>query len=175
MKKKQNERINYIVPFLFLIYLVLLVWIVLFKLQFSISEIDAIRQINLIPFHYDNEIRIELHLKEVLENVAIFIPFGIYLSMLSDARYLKAMVFLISVVSLVLEVVQYILAIGQTDITDLLTNTCGGALGIFLYWLSKKIFRSKRHADLVLTIMAAIVTIVVGGMLIILLIANGGR
>ena len=56
MKKEPNKRINYLVPFLFAIYIALLVWIILLKLQFSISELDTIRKINLIPFHYDNVI-----------------------------------------------------------------------------------------------------------------------
>ena len=59
MKKEPNKRINYLVPFLFAIYIALLVWIILLKLQFSINELDTIRKINLIPFHYDNGIGID--------------------------------------------------------------------------------------------------------------------
>lgn len=46
MKRKSNC----FVTILFLIYLALLVWIILFKLQFSISDLDKIRSINFIPF-----------------------------------------------------------------------------------------------------------------------------
>ena len=52
MKRKSNC----LATILFLIYLALLVWIILFKLQFSISDLDKVRSINLIPFHYDKEI-----------------------------------------------------------------------------------------------------------------------
>ena len=48
MKRKPNC----LATILFLIYLALLVWIILFKLQFSISDLDKVRSINLIPFHY---------------------------------------------------------------------------------------------------------------------------
>ena len=51
MKRKSNC----LATILFLIYLALLVWIILFKLQFSISDLDKVRSINLIPFHYDKE------------------------------------------------------------------------------------------------------------------------
>ena len=78
MKRKSNC----FVTILFLIYLALLVWIILFKLQFSISDLDKIRSINFIPFHYDKEIGAAFHLTEVLENVLIFVPMGIYLQML---------------------------------------------------------------------------------------------
>ena len=46
MKKKSY----YIASILFLLYLVLLIWIILFKLQFSITALDRVREINLIPF-----------------------------------------------------------------------------------------------------------------------------
>ena len=46
--------------------------------------------------------------------------------------------------SLILEISQYILAVGRTDVTDLITNTCGGMAGVGLYWLSVKVFRNKK-------------------------------
>ena len=61
MKRKSNC----FVTILFLIYLALLVWIILFKLQFSISDLDKVRSINFIPFHYDKEIGAAFHLTEV--------------------------------------------------------------------------------------------------------------
>ena len=78
MKKK--EKVNYTVPILFLLYLVLLIWIILFKLQFFIRDLDQVRQINLIPFYYEHEVT--FHATEVLQNVLIFMPFGIYLCLL---------------------------------------------------------------------------------------------
>ena len=78
MKRKSNC----LATILFLIYLALLVWIILFKLQFSISDLDKVRSINLIPFHYDKEVGAAFHLTEVLENFLIFVPMGIYLQML---------------------------------------------------------------------------------------------
>lgn len=72
MKRKSNC----LATILFLIYLALLVWIILFKLQFSISDLDKVRSINLIPFHYDKEIGAAFHLTEVLENFLIFCSYG---------------------------------------------------------------------------------------------------
>ncbi len=39
---------------------------------------------------------------------------------------------------------QYILAVGATDITDLLTNTFGGVVGILLYWGLSRLFDTKK-------------------------------
>ena len=61
MKKK--EKVNYTVPILFLLYLALLIWIILFKLQFSILDLDRVREINLIPFYYEQYIYVYYFLK----------------------------------------------------------------------------------------------------------------
>lgn len=124
MEKEKNNKINYLVPVLFAVYMALLVWIILFKLQFSITELDTIRGINLIPFHYDNEVNKTFHLKEILENVLVFVPFGCYLCMLKHEPSFKAKFIVVLSFSLILEISQYLLAVGRTDITDLITNTC---------------------------------------------------
>jgi|UniRef100_N1ZZL6 glycopeptide antibiotics resistance protein len=169
---KKSEKRSFLVPFLFVIYMALLVWIILFKLQFSISEIDKIRSINLIPFHYKNEIGMNYHLKEVLENVAIFIPLGIYLCMFRHEFTVKVKIFFVFMISLLFEIFQYILAVGRTDVTDLITNTCGGVVGIALYCLIIRVFHNRKQVNLIITILAAVVTLVVVFLLTVLLIFN---
>lgn len=167
---KKNEKTGLLVPLLFAVYLALLIWIILFKLEFSISVLKTNRSINLIPFYYENEIG--FHLKEVLENAVIFIPLGIYLCMLKHDFSVKVKFIFILMTSLILEISQYILAVGRTDVTDLITNTCGGMAGVGLYWLSVKVFRNKKRLDFIITVLAAVATIVVIGLLAILLIVN---
>ena len=99
MKRKSNC----FVTILFLIYLALLVWIILFKLQFSISDLDKVRSINLIPFHYDKEVGAAFHLTEVLENFLIFVPMGIYLQMLLPRTKLYVKFMLIAGTSFLFE------------------------------------------------------------------------
>ena len=169
---KKNEKSGLLVPLLFAVYLALLIWIILFKLEFSISVLKTNRSINLIPFYYENEIGMRFHLKEVLENAVIFIPLGIYLCMLKHDFSVKVKFIFILMTSLILEISQYILAVGRTDVTDLITNTCGGMAGVALYWLSVKVFRNKKRLDFIITILAAVATIVVIGLLAILLIVN---
>ncbi len=172
MEEKKKAGLSCLVPFLFAVYLLLLVWIILFKLQLSVHELDRIRSINLIPFYYGNKIGMSFHLKEVLENVAIFIPYGIYLCMLKKSPRFWVKFFLILMTSFIFEVLQYILAIGGTDITDIITNTCGGVTGIGIYWSAIRIFRSRKRTETVIVVFAIVVTILVIGGLSILLIAN---
>lgn len=170
MRKK--EKTSFLILLLFVIYMILLVWIIVFKLQFSISELDTCRSINLIPFYYDNEVGVRFHMTEVVENIAIFAPLGIYLCMLKhEPRFFIKLMFILGI-SLALEVLQYIFAIGRSDITDLLTNTFGGILGIVIYIVLVKLFRSRKRVNKVITIIASITTVLVTGGLAVLLIAN---
>ena len=168
MKRKSNC----FVTILFLIYLALLVWIILFKLQFSISDLDKIRSINCIPFHYDKEIGVAFHLTEVLENVLIFVPMGIYLQMLMPKVKLYAKIMMIAGTSFLLETTQYVLAIGRSDITDILTNTAGGLLGLIVYLMVARLIGNRIKANRLFSILAGIVSVVVIGLLSFILFAN---
>lgn len=157
MKKRQT--LSRLVPVLFLLYLVVLVWIILFKLSFSIRELNTIRSVNLIPFYYADFAGTRFHFKEVLENVLIFAPFGIYLCMLKHESTFPQKAALMFGASLALETAQFILSIGASDITDLITNTLGGILGIGIYHLFVRLLGNRERANTVMTILAAIVTV----------------
>lgn len=166
MKKKSYC----IVSILFLLYLALLIWIILFKLQFSITALDRVREINLIPFYYKEEVT--FHATEVLENVLIFVPFGIYLCLIFKKLRFSGKLFLIAGMSLLLELCQYVLAIGRSDITDLITNIVGGLIGVFLYNTVVWLFHNQKRVDQIIIISATIVTAIVGGGLLFLLAVN---
>jgi len=124
IKKKKVLKI------LLVIYIILLSWLVLFKLGFSFSGIRRIREINLIPFRYDNVIEGDLYWLEPLFNMIAFLPFGILLRKLDCDIKCGFSIFLL--VSLFFEIIQYILSIGVSDITDIITNVIGGVLGMVM-------------------------------------------
>ena len=45
--------------------------------------------------------------------------------------------------SLFFETVQFVFAIGASDITDLLANTLGGVIGMGVFFILSKIFKAK--------------------------------
>ena len=167
MKRKRKFGVSV----LFLIYLALLVWIILFKLQFNINDLDTVRKINIIPFYYDKEIGVDFHIKKFLKFID-FVPMGIYLQMLlfKSKSYLKLLI--IAGISLLLEITQYILAIGSSDITDLITNTAGGLLGIALYSIVARLLKSREKADKLFLVIAVIVSTFIIGLLALLLFLN---
>ncbi len=151
---------------LFTIYIFLVIWIILFKLAISVDQLPQFRSINLIPFYYPNKTTYQI--REVLDNLIIFIPFGLYLKTLSIDS--KRTVFLGFLFSFSLELSQYIFCIGASDITDLITNTTGALVGVFIYYLLKKIFKEK--TNIIVITLASIVTVLFISLIIIILINN---
>jgi glycopeptide antibiotics resistance protein len=114
---------------LFAAYLFILLWLVLFK--FSYDPISVVRDFqtrsfNLIPFTRANR-------GEMIANLVTFIPFGVMLGVNFKEvsfRYKMAVIFAFS---LAVELIQYALAIGVADITDLIMNSLGGFMGLAVY------------------------------------------
>ena len=63
-----------------------------------------------------------------LINVIVFLPFGILLKKLNYDVEFGFWIFLL--VSLFFETIQYILSIGVSDTTDIITNVIGGVVGM---------------------------------------------
>lgn len=165
-----KEKKNTLTIVLFIIYVLALIWIILLKLQFSFTEIDRVRSINLIPLQGSVIINGIVSLNEIFDNIIVFIPFGIYINMLKNKWSFIQKVLPIISVSLTFEVLQFIFAIGRTDITDLLGNTLGGIIGIFIYAVLLKIFKNKTIK--IINTVALILTVCALALITLLLIAN---
>ena len=116
-------------------YLLLLLWLVLLKYSSDFHLLlGNTRSLNLIPFaDYSRD-----NLRDVMVNFVGFIPFGLLLSVnLKQTSFWRKLAF-VFIFSLGLELIQFILAIGVMDVTDVVTNTSGGLLGLVLYDLSNK-------------------------------------
>ena len=153
-----------------IVYWIALVWIVLFKTiePWRIAELDRLREINWIPFHYDTET--PSHLSEVLLNVAIFVPFGLYLGLLDRGPVFSILAG--AGFSLLMEALQYAFAIGMTDVTDLLMNTLGTAIGYGLFALLLLLVKDRKKLRRILNIPALICTVLFFAFAAVLLIAN---
>ena len=131
---------------LFALYLMILLWLVLFKLRVDISSVFSYhhRSLNLIPFAAPSRVHGEIGYGEMIYNCFFFIPFGLLLSVnFKKIKFLPKLV-LIMIFSVAVENIQYIFAIGATDITDVITNTLGGLIGLSLYALSNKYVNSEK-------------------------------
>ncbi|ERI06571.1 VanZ family protein [Atopobium sp. oral taxon 810] len=141
----------------FIFYLVLLVWVVLLKTQFSLADLSTTRHINLIPFYYEEET--SGHLREVIDNVLIFIPFGIYMRVAFRQLPIGTSILIIALTSFVFETLQFVLSIGASDVTDIISNTMGAALGVALYTLLARIAKNNAVLDKVIVVASAVLMI----------------
>ncbi|MET4159484.1 VanZ family protein [Agromyces sp. PvR057] len=121
----------------FAAYLALLFWIVLWKLELPYVGSGALRQVKLVPFVSDACNGASAP-SEVVANVLLFVPFGVLLGLLAPAWPWWRTVAVLAAASLALEVAQYALAVGSSDVTDLVTNTLGGVLGLGLLVLVRR-------------------------------------
>ncbi|MDX5658176.1 glycopeptide resistance protein VanZ1 [Clostridioides difficile] len=167
-----KSRKHNITKVLFIVYIIILTWIILFNLQFDISSLETmnLRSINLIPFAGSLIINNRVDISEIILNVAIFVPFGIYVCMLKEEWSFIKKVIPIFITSLVFETLQYIFALGASDITDLIGNTLGGIIGIAVFMLLSKIF--KNNTIKIINVLALIVTIIVVLFLGLVIFAN---
>lgn len=83
---KQNTKSKKMTMGLLLVYLIVLTWIIVFKMEFDISLLQCtnFRNINLIPFGDSLVVNGHIDASEILLNVIAFIPFGIYLSIVKN-------------------------------------------------------------------------------------------
>ncbi|SIN79297.1 VanZ family protein [Agromyces cerinus] len=120
-----------LLPGLFALYLALLVWVVMWKLEVPYIGIGGLGQVKLVPFVSDDCNGASAP-SEVIANIVLFIPFGLYLGLLAPTWPWWKAACAIAGASLALEVAQYALSVGSSDVTDLITNTAGGLIGLIL-------------------------------------------
>ncbi len=119
---------------LFVVYLVLLGWVVLWKLE--VPWVGQQRVVKLVPFAATAEAGPSTSL-DVWANLLLFIPFGLYLGLLAPSWSWWRSAAVMASASLGLEVTQYVLGVGSTDATDVLVNTVGGLVGLGLVALAR--------------------------------------
>ena len=135
-------------------YLVILIWLVLFKFSHNISTVLNYhhRSLNLIPFAAPSIVNGKINYGEMIYNCVFFIPFGLLLNLnFKKVRYLNKLI-LIIIFSITAESIQYIFAIGATDITDVITNTLGGFLGLKLYDFSSTYINNKKFDTIIISV-----------------------
>lgn len=162
----KQKRVSCIV---FAIYFMLLAWLILFKFSTSLSALPNMRSINFIPFYYGQET--SAHLKEVLYNVIVFIPLGVYVQIFKEDWNTIKKCLVAFLTSFLFEVIQFIFAIGASDITDIIGNTLGGIVGIHFCTMMKKI--APNECISIINVFGILIEITAVALLVLLLAANG--
>jgi glycopeptide antibiotics resistance protein len=151
---------NRLTTVLFIIYLIVLSWILLFKLGVRFSYMGN-RSVNLIPFSEPLILNGKIDVGEIILNVVIFVPLGIYAGILFEKWIFGKKLFFFFLISLIVEGLQFILAVGAFDITDIITNTLGGIIGLMIFAAIEKAFNNSVKAQKFINIIAAIGTVLI--------------
>ncbi|MCC0685378.1 VanZ family protein [Clostridioides sp. ZZV15-6383] len=145
--KKSEKLLLSIIYIIFLIYILMTIRIILFKDSAIYSIFKGIfRSVNLIPFYTicqfitDSNIDFMRATVNIVRNIGIFIPMGIFFPIIFKNLNKKAIVISIILVSLGFESIQYILALGSSNIDDIILNSLGGIIGIAIYIDMNKLF-----------------------------------
>lgn len=152
-----------------------LYFLILFLLLFGKRPVGTFQSVNLIPFHeigaylFGGDIaRRAFGLGNILGNIVIFIPLGLYVSFLHRKGKLLSNTAVVAAVSTAAEVAQYLFRVGAADIDDVILNTLGGFLGALLFYALNRWF--KGGAKTAITFLAP-----AGGLLIFAMLILGGN
>lgn len=140
---------------------------------------SSFRSVNIIPFasiqqyiNVDNGIRVKLVDMNIWGNILMFVPLGIYSMIFAKKKTIARNLAIVAAASLFIEIIQYVFALGSSDIDDLILNTAGGLIGIIIYTLLYKIWKDAEKVKTVIAILSAIVGIPVILLSILLYLAN---
>lgn len=158
--QKNNTLTNKLTSLLLTIYSITLFWIIVLKLNISFSY-KGTRNVNLIPFREPLLYNGRVDYNEIILNILIFVPLGLYVGILFKNLSTAGKVFSFFVVSFCFEILQFILRIGAFDITDIINNTLGGIIGLLLLKGLTKVFNSPVKAQKLINIIATIGTILI--------------
>jgi glycopeptide antibiotics resistance protein len=127
------------IKLMFAVYLVLLTWVIVWKLEIPwIGEAAFLpHPLKLIPFLPSGDADASNPF-EVLANVIFFIPFGLFLGVLAPRWHWWKHAGVFVAASLLFEITQHLLSVGSFDITDVISNTAGGMLGLGLVSLARR-------------------------------------
>lgn len=144
MKDETKKRIRFAGLLLFALYLALLVYLLFFAEYYGRAGDGGFRM-NLVPLR---EIRRFLNNRETLGewavflnvygNVLLFVPFGAILPVL-HRRYRSFPPVLLRgfLLSVAVEIIQYLSQRGSCDVDDVLLNTLGCAVGYLIFSLAR--------------------------------------
>ena len=141
-------NVNSLSKVLLAAYTVILLWLILFKFSVHFTSVLGYdnRSINVVPFSNSSGSSAEM-----VDNVLVLLPFGLLLGVNFKRLGLWRKLFVVFVFSLTAEATQYILAIGASDITDVITNTLGGLFGLMAYDLARRHIREERLDRFIVT------------------------
>lgn len=142
---KKNARLVCIL--LFVVYIALLAYLLFLSPAFGRKQ-DIIREYNLVPLHTISNyilkrslISPKIFITNIIGNVVAFMPMGFLIPIIQKNSKSFWMVLVgSSIISLFVEIMQYVFSVGSFDVDDVILNSLGGAVGYIIYYFVKKYY-----------------------------------
>lgn len=149
IRRKDGKRgfFYHLVRYMLLGYVVSLLYLTIFWSFFpDIPHFSEYHLLNLVPFVWVTntyEMGWKNMIEQLLLNIAMFVPYGILLPIVSDKmeRFLKT-AGVVFATTLTIEIVQYFIG-RSADIDDVIMNLLGGIIGYLLYCVMRRIFGER--------------------------------
>ena len=157
--QEKNQIRNFWLKILFIIYLLLLITILFLKNEYRMGGFEDINTfsnehfetINIIPFAtiigyisglLFEDININIVVINLATNLLLFAPMGFFIPVLFDKKVknIKQFGMVMVLITILVEILQFITYSGSTDIDDIILNTTGA---IIIYMLMKTKFVKK--------------------------------
>ena len=161
---------------LFISYMIIFVWVVIFKCNWIDDLRITHRYISSITF-YERVINVgeiqsliyriqtgEIFHRSILEpflNIVIFVPVGMYITLFQRNKRIFNTYLLSLAISFLIELIQLVTLIGGFSYLDIVTNVTGGVIGYFVYRIlyNEKRFHSLSIASIIVLILIAPISV----------------
>lgn len=157
MDANSQHNANRVTWILLLIYMLVLCWILLFKLGVRFSYMDM-RSASLVPYRQLFMQGMRTDKAELILNIIIFVPLGVYTGILFHQWTWTRRCLFFLLLSTLFELIQYVFKIGAFDSTDIVNNVLGAIIGVLLLTFIEKLFKNQYRAQIVINILAIIGT-----------------
>ena len=143
---------------LFVCFLLLLNFVIVFKTGKELIIYDSFEGLSVLPFERRLKIGLTSFLfveggifefiDDFIPNVLVFVPFGIFLPILTKKTAFLKFLVISFLVSLAYEIYQLITLLGFFDVDDLFANTLGFVVGYVFYLLVLKNMKNTTRTAL---------------------------
>ena len=149
-----KKTIKWLMNVVFLVYLLMLLRMTVFRNGFVDSDVFSDGSLNLVPFSdliriANNDMGVFIYL--ALGNIVVFMPFGFFIAWYEKNVGLAVVTLWGFFLSLGIELSQYVFGTGVTEIDDIILNTLGCLLGGIIeraiYYLYLKKQRKEAETD----------------------------
>ena len=158
MMNKQEKRKSVILYTVFVFYILLLIKM-LFLSRVPLFELfdggrEWRRSVNLVPF---KTILLYLNARHfdfgnLVGNAGLLMPLGVYLPLFRKKKGVLPYIFFLLIVSVSVELIQWIFGLGAMDIDDVILNFLGGVTGVFFYRLLQRTLRDEKKVRFIVTV-----------------------